>query len=413
MIFLFVIHDGLRRELFWNLCEAAKVNGINTNIICFSLREYYWFLNKGYDRNSLSLLKYSPCGNIVAELNKTIDVAAGFVNIRSASNIYHSTYNALTKFKGYVEDVYIFGGNGLHAFDKAILKFKTENKNIYSVFTELSNIDGKLFFDSQGSNASSYFYELLEKDKIRFKKCNSDELTLWKSNYCNDKFNKHIVKQATKKSLKKALIHRLYGLAEFVMRLPSYQRFKIGEALIAKKKVAKKLYINEWEPYSDSIDELDEFVLFPLQVFGDSQIKLHSKISNELALDIACEEAKKLNLPLIVKPHPAEPDAIVLTKIIDLKRKKKFLISTNNTFSLIKSSKKVVVINSTVGLEAIICNKDVTFLGATFYKYFSNDDILSYYLNDWLVDIDIFNPGQISHKELLKIINIAKNKHHA
>lgn len=413
MTFVFVIHDGLRREMFWSLCEAAKLNRIDTNIICFSLREYYWFLSKGYDRKSLSLIKYSRCENIVTDLNKTIDVAAGFVNIRSASKIYHSTSKALVKFKDHVDDVYIFGGNGLHAFDKAILQFKKENKNVYSVFTELSNIDGKLFFDSQGSNASSYFYELLENNEIRFEKCNDDVLTRWKSDYCNDKFNNHIVKQATKKNLIKALIHRAYGLAEFLMRLPSYQRFKIDEALSDKKKVTKKLYINEWEPYTDSVDHLDGFVLFPLQVFGDSQIKLHSKVSNELALDIACEEATKLNLPLIVKPHPAEPDATVLTKIIKLKHERKFLISTNNTFSLIKKSKKVVVINSTVGLEAIICNKDVTFLGESFYKYFSNDDILSYYLNKWLVDIDIFKPGKISLKELNKIIDIAKNKHHA
>ncbi|ROW55564.1 capsular biosynthesis protein, partial [Cronobacter malonaticus] len=90
---------------------------------------------------------------------------------------------------------------------------------------------------------------------------------------------------------------------------------------------------------------------------------LHTKIDNEKALYIACKEALKLKLPLVVKPHPAEPDASVLKKILEMKKSNKFFISTDNTFSLIKKSKKVIVINSTVGLEAIFCNKEVIFLG--------------------------------------------------
>lgn len=82
----------------------------------------------------------------------------------------------------------------------------------------------------------------------------------------------------------------------------------------------KKLYMDEWNPYKDNIDGIGEFILFPLQVFGDSQIKLHSKIDNEKALYIACKEALKLKLPLVVKPHPAEPDASVLKKILEMKK---------------------------------------------------------------------------------------------
>lgn len=413
MIFLFIIHDGLRRQMFMSLCEKAKANGIKTKIICFSLREYFWFINKGYDKKYISLITNSKCDEIIADLDKTIDVAAGFVNLKSASKIYHSTYKSLIKYKNESDDLYIFGGNGLHSFDKAILKFKDENKHVYSVFSELSNIDGKIFFDSLGSNASSFFFDLLKNQKINFTKHGNDDINLWKSNYCKNKLNNHIVKQATQKTHFKTAVHRLAGILEFITRLPSYQRLKIDEALYTKKKVMKKLYMDEWAPYKDNLDEIGDFILFPLQVFGDSQIKLHSNIDNEKALDIACSEAKKLGLPLVVKPHPAEPDASVLKKIVEMKKNNNFFISTDNTFSLIKKSKKVIVINSTVGLEAIFCNKDVTFLGDSFYKYFVDDVVLDYYINEWLVDIDIFNPSDISDKEFCKIINIAKNKHHA
>nr|AFI60286.1 WepM [Cronobacter sakazakii] len=413
MIFLFIIHDGLRREMFKSLYEKAQANGIKSYIICFSIREYFWFLTKGFDSKTISLIQYSDSDDIIDDLESTIDVAAGFINIKSASKIYHSTYKSLNKYETESANIYIFGGNGLHSFDKAILKFKNENKHVYSVFTELSNIDGKLFFDSLGSNASSFFYSLLKNNEINFKKCNGANINEWKNNYCKSKLNNHNVKQATQKRSLKNFVHRLSGIIEFITRLPSYQRFKIDEALYTKKKVMKKLYMDEWNPYKDNIDGIGEFILFPLQVFGDSQIKLHSKIDNEKALYIACKEALKLKLPLVVKPHPAEPDASVLKKILEMKKSNKFFISTDNTFSLIKKSKKVIVINSTVGLEAIFCNKEVIFLGDSFYKYFVNDDVLSYYINEWLVDIDIFEPSVITDTEFRKIINIAKNKHHA
>ncbi len=132
-----------------------------------------------------------------------------------------------------------------------------------------------------------------------------------------------------------------------------------------------------------------------MQVFGDSQIKLHSKIDNEKAIELVSQKAKANNIPLVIKPHPAEFDINALHTVIKLKEQYNFYISSENTFSLIMKSKMVTVINSTVGLEAILCGKDVDFLGDSFYQYFQDDDFLRYYINDWLIEYDIFCTNKI------------------
>ncbi|MCV5901770.1 hypothetical protein OFN63_37325, partial [Escherichia coli] len=83
-------------------------------------------------------------------------------------------------------------------------------------------------------------------------------------------------------------------------RVPSYQRFKIDEFFTQKKKVKKKLYPQDWVGYEDDISKIKNFILFPLQVFGDSQIKLHSNVDNVQALEFAIKKARELNIPLVV-----------------------------------------------------------------------------------------------------------------
>ncbi|MCV5245220.1 hypothetical protein OFC58_31980, partial [Escherichia coli] len=70
----------------------------------------------------------------------------------------------------------------------------------------------------------------------------------------------------------------------------------------------------------------------------------------------------------------------------------------------------IIVINSTVGLEAIICGRKVEFLGESFYKYFSEDKVLNFYLNHWLIDMNIFSMTNINDNTFQKIIDIAKLK---
>lgn len=408
MFFCFFIHDGLRRHLYLSIAKKALEKKIGIRIYCFSLEEYYWFKKQGLSYKNIKLVKMYRANKIIDTLENTIDVVANFLTIQNASTIYHSTLMTLCELDAIQEDVIVFGGNGLHAFDKAIITYKSKRKNIYTLFTELSNIEGKVFFDSMGSNASSYFYKMLCSSKYEYPDYDASSFDNWKKKYILEKLNKHIIPQAPKKNNLKLICHRLFGLTEIFLRTPSYQRFKIEELFAKRKRLEKKLYAAEWNEFNDDITHISNYILFPLQVFGDSQIKLHSTIDVEEALLIAIEKAHEMSSTLIVKPHPAEPYWSSFEKIILLKKEHDFLISTKNTFELIINAKKVIVINSTVGLETLICNIDVEFLGDSFYKFFIDNKIFNYYINHWLIDIDIFKENIIDDLTFSKIIDIAK-----
>ncbi|HHO9669626.1 TPA: hypothetical protein ACRZEN_002960 [Escherichia coli] len=409
MCFVFIIHDGLRRNLFLSLINKAIEKNINFYIYAFSLREYYWFRTHGISKRQIKLIKKTKT-LCYPKIDKCIDVAADFITTRNAIKIYNVTLNTLWQMKNYDPEVYIFGGNGLHAYDKAILEYQRSNAGVYTIFTELSNIDGKVFFDNEGSNASSLFYRKLIEREFDFPEYDNNQLKVWKKNYCELKIKNHIVKQSPKKNIKETFLYRTIGIIEFILRVPSYQRFKIDEFFTQKKKVKKKLYPQDWVDYEDDISQIKKFILFPLQVFGDSQIKLHSNVDNVQALEFAIEKARELNIPLVVKPHPAEPSRDALEKIVELKKKHGFYVSLNNTFELINRCNEILVINSTVGLEAIICGRKVEFLGESFYKYFSDDKVLNFYLNHWLIDMNIFSMTNVNDNTFQKIINIAKLK---
>ncbi|QXO48217.1 hypothetical protein JC862_19090 [Morganella morganii] len=171
------------------------------------------------------------------------------------------------------------------------------------------------------------------------------------------------------------------------------------------------MYIESWNGHIDEIEKNENYILFPLQVFEDSQIKLHSNIDNLSAIKYLNKLSEELKLTLVIKPHPAETNRYALDSILELKKIYKFKISNKNTFELIKHSQKTVVINSTVGLESILLNKETIFLGESFYKYFSDEKILNYYLNHWLIDIDIFSHQKISNEQLNAILEKANNIH--
>ena len=123
MFFVFFIHDGLRCNLYLSIAKKAIEKNINFRIYCFSLKEYFWFKNKGISKLNLKLVQQSKDDGIIDGLEKTIDVAAKFLTMGHASSIYHSTLQSLQDLNNIQADVFIFAGNGLHAFDKAIAEY--------------------------------------------------------------------------------------------------------------------------------------------------------------------------------------------------------------------------------------------------------------------------------------------------
>ncbi|QHM71585.1 hypothetical protein [Mixta intestinalis] len=415
MRFIFLLHDDLRVKLYARLKEKAHEYGIKSQFLCFSIACYKSLIRLGFKKDSLLVYDDLRFLNIISnkELSNSIDVIASFLTVSSAQKVASSTYAALIEqtAKGSTEEVVIFGGNGLHVFDKVAKFYASQYQQVYTVFTELANIEGKVFFDPEGSNASSLFYELLKNNKIDFSQAkNVEGFDKWREEYCYEKLKDHTVPQVKSFSHKKNIIHRIYGACELLTKVSSYQKLKLLDVLSNKNKIVKKIDKSAWLPWLEKEIKCKDYIFFPLQVFSDSQVKLHSHVDVKQALIKAMQIAKEDGIPLLVKPHPAEFDSKVIDIIIGLKKEQNFLLSDDNTFKLIKNSQKVIVINSTVGLEAILLGKHVEFLGLSFYKYLQDDYKMNYYINHWLIDIDIFSPSPLKNEVFDKIVSIAKMK---
>lgn len=107
---------------------------------------------------------------------------------------------------------------------------------------------------------------------------------------------------------------------------------------------------------------------------------------------------------LVVKLHPAERDIDVIYTILKLREKYKFNIVDNNTFEVIANAQKVITINSTVALEAMILDKPVEILGRSFYKFFYKERTKNYILG-YLEDIDFFSNEKFSVEQIEKLLN--------
>lgn len=75
------------------------------------------------------------------------------------------------------------------------------------------------------------------------------------------------------------------------------------------------------------------------------------------------------------------------------------VITNDNTFNLIENAEYVITINSTVGLEAMICGKKVIILGDAIYSV-SNDARLRNYIIDFRIDIEYFSCNLLTENEI-------------
>nr|WP_237567523.1 hypothetical protein [Phytobacter massiliensis] len=121
-----------------------------------------------------------------------------------------------------------------------------------------------------------------------------------------------------------------------------------------------------------------DYLFLPLQVSYDTQLWINADLRNEEAIKHACAAAKKSSIPLVVKIHPAETQLGEIKQIVQLQQRYRFLISNENTLDLIKGASKVITINSTVGLEALLYKKPLEILGRCFYKNLSYEEVKKY-----------------------------------
>ena len=262
--------------------------------------------------------------------------------------------------------------------------------SIKTTFFEIANFPSKLFVDKQGVNAQSFLYHHPEVlDNLEIDEESYDE---WLESYKSDK--KNIVKQAKNKSI-----------IQFQMLLDYFGYYFMGAAREDYRNplvVIKNKLSNRVQTTYEEVDLNDPYIFFPLQVSNDSQILLNSEYNNQDVIKILIE--KYHDKRILLKIHPAEPSKTFIREVSMLiKEYPNMKLVANNTKDLIVNAQKVVVINSTVGLEALLLQKDVEIYGRAIYNHF-NTYRLKAYIQKYLINIDYFN-DKININEVKRLID--------
>jgi hypothetical protein len=126
------------------------------------------------------------------------------------------------------------------------------------------------------------------------------------------------------------------------------------------------------QPDYKQVNLPDDYVLFACQIPHDETIKYHSKVGVGKALIYTCEATKKLGIPLVVKGHPMNPDSMIGLKNSLKSYTHVTWLEKVSIHQLIEKSKCVVVVNSGVGMEALLHKKPVVTFGQAEYDCVTN-----------------------------------------
>jgi capsular polysaccharide export protein len=329
-------------------------------------------------------------------LNST-EIRGKFLSQLEAEILYQSVLHSCEELIKRFELKIIFIGNGSSTAQIA-MKTIAKHNSIPTLFFENSNIPGKTFIDPMGVNAASSIYGNISS---------LNEYNVNDKDYNN--FIKEYLRQIsqTKESGRKISIDNPLIIFDYLgftlFSLPKTQNFSLSN------RISRKFRYRSLRFQFDTTSFQEKFIFFPLQVSSDSQLILNSDVSNVEALEYSYEFSRKRGLKLIVKPHPKEKDAFVIKKILALKKEMKFQLSNSPTIELVRNCDTLITINSTVGLEGLILNKNVIFLGRTFYKDLK-PELIPKYICGYLADFPYTSRDDIPTQQISYILGRIKFK---
>ncbi|WP_251978012.1 capsular polysaccharide export protein, LipB/KpsS family [Salinicola avicenniae] len=295
-------------------------------------------------------------------------------------------------------DLYILPSGRL-ASQSALADFARVH-GIDLLYTGYGNIGNKTFADPQGTDMQSYLYDHVEV--LDTYPVDLEAFRHWKREYTTARMKKHVIGQARKLDFKTVLQKFVQVVGCRLEALLGYA----GENAYGFDELSKLRKADDVA--LDSMAWDTPYLFFPMQVSTDAQIILnYHKESVIDGLKDAIAMAREKGLKLVIKPHPAEINQAIPSILSRLRDEHGFLIVNENTFQLLDKAAEVVTINSTVGLEARLLDKPVTFLGNTFYAQFS-ESRLAAYIDHYLVNEDYFQDTPFSEANFAKLMERAR-----
>lgn len=327
-----------------------------------------------------------------------LEVENKYLDYNSALNLYSSYCEHLINRVNDEDVFFIWNGNDTPCL---ALKKVASLINAKTLFFEQPNITDKCIVDRLGTNADSSL--ATENEIIKYSSDASDkDFEKIANEIINKKRNRTIPQRKINTSIN--YHHIIDVISNGLGITPKSDNRHLFNKL--KDKIRKKRF----EVIYDDVDLQSDYIFVPLQIESDTQLIRHSNYSN---LDIV-EHARKLagenNSELYVKLHPAEVDDSAIKAIIEFCGLHNIRITNADTYELIDSAKFVVLNNSTVGLEALLMNKEVITLGNPFYKDFKLPELKNYLFEYLIQDLDYFGEEEVDIKTVSDILERLTNE---
>jgi len=322
----------------------------------------------------------------VPTLERTREVVLGILSRRQAACYFCEARRQVLAYMdsqgASPSDVTLLLWNGATVMGEVARSLKAE-LGVKTIYFELSNLPGKLFVDPEGTNAQSRLFR--EPEILARYPDSRAGFTAWRQRFIEEKRAAGTVPQAA--TGKRISAHHI---GDFVHGLTLGYRSFSWTSVHTKLKSMLQRFVGAPRPRISSCALPAQYVFFPMQVSKDTQLVLNSSIDNVGALRRLAETSA---LPVVIKPHPAEYETGYLFEAVaGLAFAHPATVTEGNTTALIEGAAKVVTINSTTGLEAIILGRPVEFLAASFYASL-NEENLPNYVMGYLVDLNFFDPA--------------------
>ncbi|MFC3286225.1 capsular polysaccharide export protein, LipB/KpsS family [Litchfieldella rifensis] len=345
------------------------------------------------------------------DLSESFNVLSQRLNDNEARKAYSATRvevkNYLQRFRD--EHIAFMIPSGRHVHHIAAKEIAKEN-DVPCLFINYSNFPGYTVFDREGTDRDSEIY--------------ANPRCLDSFNYCpkEEEIEKVFLSFSDLKKKQKKLPQRnkgkLHSLAKktafkvdtIFQRVTSvYGDRRVG--ILSSRDAVIKGRNGEGDRENINIElksyEGEGYIFFPLQVSTDQQVLVNYRGKSIFkAIDEVVELARSSNQALVIKEHPAEMNRNKVISHIKEKAKKynNIYITDESVYDNFKKCREVVTVNSTVGLEAILSNKKVTFLGDTFYSRLSRQQ-LCIYLKKYLISVDYNTREGLDQKKIKEIAN--------
>lgn len=324
-----------------------------------------------------------------------IEVINGDISEEEASHDFRSVFQSCASLLKQIEADRIVVWNGQQLVARAAA-LAARKSSVDARFLEISNLPGKLFADPLGVNALSQLQSnpaVLDPLPVCDEAVHQD----WIRQY-------EVLKSLPPPQSKVSARQKIVSILNQALK-----RLSSGVCQRSLRSLRASVPILASHADSRLIDSSElastNYVFLPLQVSGDTQLKLHSDVDNLAALRIAHQKARELDAHLLVKVHPAEFDRQTLQAIDSLHKELGFQLIHGPITDVLKYARLVITINSTVGLEALIYDKELLTLGRAFYQNF--DKIrLRQYIHEYLIPADYFGHGQLDPDAAKRIIGI-------